>query len=57
MRGQDVPGSLPLCPRGIAVLGEDTMSLFFLMDKAFLIAWEGLIAQGLVWGGYAGALN
>ena len=57
MRGQDVPGSLSLCTRGIAVLGEDTMSLFFLMDKAFLIAWEGLIAHGLVWGGYAGALN
>ena len=50
-------GEPPLCPWGIGVLGEDTMSLFFLMNKAFLIAWEGLTAHGIVWGGYAGALN
>ena len=51
------PGSLPLCPRGIGVWGEDTVSLCFLTNKAFLVAWEGLIAHAIVWGGYAGALN
>ena len=49
-------GAAPL-PSGYWCFGGGTMPLFFLMNKAFLIAWEGLTAHGIVWGGYAGALN
>lgn len=59
MRGQEVSLGIPkVSPRcHIGVLGEDTVSLHFLMNKAFLVAWEGSIAHAIVWDGYAGALN